>query len=203
MMATHHSSKLPPTWSPEQDRYTFQMWNRDVLLWSIANGDIEPHRQAALLLSQLRGGARELTRDIPTTVITQGTIYNGNQVDGFAFIMGILTERYGPIGEEQRLKVAKELMDFDRKPHEKIDDLLTRFEIVRHRANEVGNCQMSIDLLSYMLLRACRVTEQQFLMLTEPTGGRLPTTDAEYRNMYAALRRLGHVIENTHDNIAK
>ena len=65
------------------------MWHRDVLLWSIANGDIEPHRQAALLLSQLRGGARELTRDIPTDVILDGTVYQGNQVDGFSFIISI------------------------------------------------------------------------------------------------------------------
>ncbi|MFM7853595.1 MAG: hypothetical protein ACKO96_17155, partial [Flammeovirgaceae bacterium] len=79
------------------------------------------------------------------------------QVDGFSFIISVLSERYGPIGEEQRLKVAKEPMDFDRRPHEKIDDLVTRFDLIRNRAREVGNFQMSIDLLSYMLLRACRV----------------------------------------------
>ena len=75
LLITH--SKLPPTWSPEQDRYTFQMWQRDVLLWSIANGDIEPHRQAATLLTQLRGGARELTRDIPSQANLEGAVYNG------------------------------------------------------------------------------------------------------------------------------
>ena len=178
------------------------MWHRDVLLWSIANGDIEPHRQAALLLQQLRGGARELTRDIGTDIILDGTVYNGQQVHGWTFILSLLIERYGPIGEEQRLKVAKELMDFDRRPHEKIDDLVTRFDLVRTRAREVGNFQMSIDLLSYMLLRSARVTEQQFIQLTQPTDGRLPTTDAEYRNMIAALRRLGHILEHKKDNIA-
>ena len=39
-------------------------------------------------------------------------------------------------------------------------------------------------------------------MLTQPTDGRLPTTDVEYRNMISALRRLGHIIEHSRDNIA-
>ena len=53
-----------------------------------------------------------------------------------------------------------------------------------------------------MLLRACRVNDQQFLMLTQPTNGRLPNNEATYRNLFAALRRLGHVVEHHKDNIA-
>jgi hypothetical protein len=69
------------------------MFQRDVLLWSIANGDIEPHRQAALLLQQLKGGARDLTRDFPVNVILNGAVIDGNPVDAVIYIMRILADR--------------------------------------------------------------------------------------------------------------
>jgi len=197
------SSRNPPSWAPDMEpRYTFAMWQRDVLLWTIANSDLDPHRQAALLLQQLRGGARELTRDLPMNVIMNGALLNGVQVDGVTYIMNVLAERYGQLGEELRLKVIREFMDFDRKQQENIDDLLTRFEVVRHRATDIGNFDMSFEGISYMLLRACRVTDQQFIMLTQPTNGRLPNAEPEYRNLFGALRRLGHVLEHHQDNIA-
>ena len=201
--SSSNSSRVPPAWAPDMEpRYTFAMWQREVLLWTVANSDLEPHRQAALVLQQLRGGARELTRDLPVNVILNGAQLNGVQVDGMTYIMSVLAERYGQLGEELRLKVVKEFMDFDRKASESIDDLLTRFEIVRHRATDTGNFQMSFEGIAYMLLRACRVNDQQFLMLTQPTGGRLPNNEPEYRNLFGALRRLGHVIEHRPDNIA-
>ena len=100
-----------------------------------------------------------------------GALLNGNRVDGVTHVMNILAERYGQLGQELRLKVIKDFLDFDRKHHESIDDLLTRFEIAKTRATELGNFDMSIEGVAHMLLRACRVSDQQFTMLTQPTGG--------------------------------
>ena len=158
--------------------------HRDILLWTVANSDLEPHRQAALVLQQLRGGARELTRDLPVNVIMNGALLNGIQVDAVTYIMNLLAERYGQLGEELRLKVIKEFMDFDWKSHESIDELLTRFEIVRNRAMEMCNFNMSFEGISYMLLRSCRVTDQQFLMLTQPTNGRMMNLGIEICSLH-------------------
>ena len=61
---------------------------------------------------------------------------------------------------------------------------------------------MNFEGISYMLLKACQTTDQQFMKLTQPTGGHLPNTEPEYRALFGALRRLGHVIEHKQDNIA-
>ena len=66
--------------------------------------------------------------------------------------MNILAECYGQLGEELRLKVIKEFLDFDGKHHESIDDLVTRFEIVKTLATELRNFDMSTEGISYMLL---------------------------------------------------
>ena len=198
------AGRLPPVWAPDMEpRYTFGQWQRDVLLWSISNEDIEAHRQAAMLLQVLRGGARELTRDLPDNIILQGGMLNGVRVDGVTYIMNLLGERYGQLGEESRLRAIKDLMEFDRKPHERIDDLITRFEVTRQRAAEGGNLVMSVEGLTYKLLRACQVSDHQFMNLLLPTQGRLPQTDRELMNMFSALRRMGHVVEKSKDNIAQ
>ena len=196
--------RLPPVWAPDMEpRYTFGQWQRDVLLWTISNEDIEAHRQAAMLLQVLRGGARELTRDLPDNIILQGGMLNGIRVDGVTYIMNLLGERYGQLGEESRLRAIKDLMEFDRKPQERIDDLITRFEVTRQRAAEGGNLVMSVEGLTYKLLRACKVSDHQFMNLLLPTQGRLPQTDRELMNMFSALRRMGHVVERSKDNIAQ
>ena len=98
------SSRHPPAWGPSMEPgYLFAWWQRDVLLWSVANSDIDASRQAALLLQQLRGGARELTRDLPIEVITNGALLNGQQVDPVTYIMNVLAERFGQLGEELRI----------------------------------------------------------------------------------------------------
>ena len=200
----NHNHRFPPQWAPSMEpSYTFAMWQRDVLLWTIANGDIEPHRQAAMLLMQLRGGARELTRDMPDDIVLRGIMINGQRVDGMTYIMNILAERYAQLGEETRLKAIRELMEFDKRNNEKIDDLITRFEILRWRAAENGGFVMSVEGLSYMLMKSCRVNDQQFIQLLQPTQGRFPRNDAELRAMYGALRRMGHILERTTDNIAQ
>ena len=55
-----NASRQPPAWGPEMEMrgessYTFRKWSRDLLLWTTANNDLDPHRQAAVILSQLRG----------------------------------------------------------------------------------------------------------------------------------------------------
>jgi hypothetical protein len=128
---------------------------------------------------------------------------NGQRVDGMTYIMNLLGERYGQLGEESRLRAIKDLMEFDRRPQERIDDLITRFEVTRQRAAEGGNLVMSVEGLTYKLLRSCKVSDHQFMNLLLPTQGRLPQTDREHMNLFSALRRMGHVVEKSKDNIAQ
>jgi len=69
---------------------------------------------------------------------------------------------------------------------------MTRFEVLRNRALEIADFEMNFEMnlkrVSFMLLRACRVTDQQFIQLTRPTQGRLPADEAQYRQLFFALR---------------
>ena len=203
-----NASRQPPSWGPEMENrgdhsYTFRHWTRDLLLWTVANGDLEPHRQAAMILMQLRGAAQSLTREIPMDIILNGGIINGVQVDPPTYILNVLSERYAQLGEETRLKAMTDLMMFHKRGHERIDDLLTRFDVLRQRAVGQGGVAMSVEGLSWLLLRACQPNDQQLLMLLQDFRGRYPANEAELRQLYTSLRRMGHILEDNPDNIAK
>ena len=59
---------------------------------------------------------------------------NGVQLDPVSFLLHGLCARFAPLDEEGRLKAAQDLLTFHKKPHETIDSLLSRFEIVRAKA---------------------------------------------------------------------
>ena len=116
--------------------------------------------------------------------------------------MHALNERYAPLGEETRLSAMTDIFNFDRTPNETIDNLLTRFDITRNRAANDGGIGINIKGLTLFLLRACRVTDSQLLQLLIPFQGRYPNNDAEFTQLCAALRRMGHILEKQSGNIA-
>jgi hypothetical protein len=131
-----------------------------------------------------------------------GGIINGQQVDGVSYVLGILGDRYAQLGEETRLKTVTDLMTFHRRGNERIEELLTRFEILRQRASGEATMTMSIEGLSWLLLRACHVNDQQLLQLLADFRGRFPTNEVEMRTLYTSLRRMGHILERSTNNIA-
>ena len=202
------TSRLPPAWGPEMEHcgensITFRQWSRDLLLWTIANGDIEPRRQAAMILAQLQGGAKDLTREIPVDIIMDGGMINGRLVEPPTYILNLLAERYSQLGEESRLTAMTEIMQFNRRGNERVDDLLTRFDVVRQRAVGQGMLNLPCEGISWILLRACQPDDQQLLMLLQDFRGRYPANEAEYRLLVSALRRMGHILENNPGNIAQ
>lgn len=202
MFANHgHALRAPPAWGPEgESSYPFQQWTRDVMLWSIAS-DMEPARKAASVMLVLRGAAKEMTRQIPAQAVVDGGIVNGVAVDPLTYLMHALQERFGNLGEEIRVQAITELMSFSRKGHEPIDSLLVRFDSIRARAAEQGGAVVSVQGVTWILLRAIGITDQQLLQLLAPFNGLFPATEAEFSELKTLLRRMGHILERTPGNI--
>ena len=133
--------------------------------------DMDPGKQCAAIITQLGGAARTLARNMTFNDMTQGGVVGGQQQDPVTFLLTHLAQNFAPLGEESRLRYVNDLMNFDRKPNEGIDSLLARFMTVRFRAQQgAGNPQagMSWEQYTHILLRACRVNQQQFVQLLQP-----------------------------------
>ena len=61
---------------------------------------------------------------------------------------------------------------------------------------------MNVQTVTEILLKACRLSPDQLMRRLEPTNGLPPANDQEYTNLCTRLRRMGHIIEGHHGNIA-
>ena len=194
--------RLPPRWDPSMEQsLPFRTWMQDLMLWTICT-DMEPHQQCAAIISQLGGAARELARNITPQEVYNGGMINGVQLDPVSFLLHGLQMRFAPLDEETRLRATQDLLAFARRPGESIDALISRFELTRARARNEGGGTLGVETASLLLLRACGVNTQQFQVLTQPFGLRLPTTEAELAQMCHHLRRMGHIVERHPQSIA-
>ena len=194
--------RIPPAWSPDMaHRYPFRHWAQDVLTWSIA-AEGDPSRKAALLTMSLKGTAYEFCRTIPPMTLIHGGAINGHHVDPLTYIMHALAERFADLGEELRLTSITDLFNFSRQGNERIDELITRFDLIRQRSFDLGQLTMSITGLAYILLRACEVNDSELLQLLLPLQGRFPNDEQEFQVLKTQLRRMGHIVEHSPGNIA-
>ena len=137
------------------------------MVWSTF-ADVEPARKCAAVILQLRGGAAEFVQDLPVQATMYRGMVNGVQIDSMTYLMRALGERYAQLGEEVRLEAITELLSFERRRDERMDDLLTRFDSARQRANDQGQLAVSIHGISWLLLRAVGVNDQEMLTLLQP-----------------------------------
>jgi len=104
----------------------------------------------------------------PPMALVHGGAINGRQVDPLTYIMHALAERFADLGEELRLTSITDLFNFARPGNERIDELITRFDLIRQRSFDLGQLTMSVTGLAYILLRACEVSDSQLMQLLLP-----------------------------------
>ena len=128
--------RIPPAWDPANEHnYSYRAYMTDLSIWTLLT-DLQPHQQAAAIIMRLQGTAREFARMIQPQEIMHGGIQNGVHVDPVTYILAGLHARFSPLEEESRLSAMTEMMAFARKPGESINAVLSRYEIVRHRASD-------------------------------------------------------------------
>ena len=84
---------------------------------------------------------------------------------------------------------------------ENVNSLLARYETVRQRAALEGQFVMTVPGCSLQIIRACGMGPQHLFILLQPFQGKLPQTDAQFRELCTQLRRYGHIVENAPGNI--
>ena len=195
--------RTPPAWNPSMEStYPFRDYSRDLMLWSLAT-DLQPHQQASAAVLRLSGQARDVAREMTPDELVNGGDVNGVHLDPLAFLIRGLQVRFAPLGEETALRSITELMSFNRLASERIDELVSRFETLRHRALAQGGFTMSMPGYAMSLLRACGVNNEQLLQVLAPIGGRLPQNQDELHQMQGYLRRMGHILEAFPNNVAQ
>ena len=99
---------------------------------------MDKNEQAAAIILELGGPARDLFREFTHQDYVNGGVIAGQQVGPVTFIIASLAQTFAPLSEEVRLQALNELMTLHRRPGERIDELQSRFRVLRHRAQSQG-----------------------------------------------------------------
>ena len=114
----------------------------------------------------------------------------GRRMGPVSYILAGLAMRYGQLGDESRLQAITEFQCFHKYPGERIDEFLSRFNVVRIRAEQDGGFHQSIELHALQLMRSMNLNPQQFSTFLTPFGLRLPNTVREFEELQSHMRRI-------------
>ena len=155
---------------------------------NVASSRMSSTAQAAAIQLGLQGVAHEVAMSIPPAVITHWAIINNVPTDLVTYLLYILANRFEALEDERIMQSGTAVMDFTRKPNERVDTLLTRFDLARYNTENVGAGLHNYPLLTTVLLRALEPTGEQLIQLLQPIGGHMPTTQQEYDALVFRLR---------------
>eukprot|EP00971_Amphidinium_carterae_P024626 485616-Amphidinium_carterae.1 len=164
--------------------YPFRFWMLDVILWSIST-DVAEARQGPLLVMSLGGTARAMAREIAPNILMGGgdiDLDDGSgiqRVTGLVYVLVGLSKRFGPLSEETNVSALADLYGFTRQSHESTDELLARFEVVRHRAQHHSGVALQASQVAWLLLHALRIPPENWVQLLAPFQGQLPRNEPE------------------------
>eukprot|EP00974_Lingulodinium_polyedra_P034906 3353471-Lingulodinium_polyedra.AAC.1 len=96
-----------------------------------------PNQQAAALQLGLSRVAREFALTIPPAAITNGAVINGVNTDPVTYLLYVLASRFEALEDERAFQLGSPLLEFVARPGERIDSVLTRFDMARHEAGSV------------------------------------------------------------------
>ena len=144
------TSKIPPGCDPERKHsFSFADWKRELQNWTLYC-ETPVQAQGPALIAQLGGLAREVAFEVPTWQLTVGDnldFGDGRGVihrAGLDILVHILTNRFDALELETQMNAMQQYQSFQRKSNEDIDTALARWELLKKRASERGQFQMSI-----------------------------------------------------------
>ena len=189
--------KVPPSWSVERNHvYSLRSWISDLVLWSSAT-EIDPARQGPITALQVQGSAKELVRELTPMQLRDGDVdqMTGQHVTGLTLLVTVLARRYAPLEAENCTRSISEFLQFRRAPNESIDNVLVRYDILRHRAQQRAGFAINVTGLSWLLLQSLQLSSESWDRLLSPLGGNMPNNEQEFGELTERVRRLFHLKE--------
>ena len=157
------NSKTPPPWSPDHAyHYPFRKYAKDLILWSLST-DVPTNQQAPAAVLQLSGEARSLADELDVQALINGAVEDHGDGQGATYKAGLailifrLGERFSELEVEYTIRVITEFMHFSRQAGESIDQALTRFDILNHRADTTAQLGIPPAFLAYQMLMSLHI----------------------------------------------
>ena len=188
--------KKPPRWNTAwESKYPFRTWIQDVTLWASGATDLDEGAIGPNIVLQLSGEARNVAREIDADVLINGRWDNGRAIAGWQILLNTLTARFGQLQQETVISSLSDFFGFTRHQGESIDEVLSRFDIARYKAEQQGGLRLNEVGLSWMVLKTLNIPVGAWPTLLAQHLGNLPNNAAQFQEFLAYVRRNGHLHE--------
>jgi hypothetical protein len=206
----HCTTKNPPKWSNEWGtEYPYETWEKDVLRWCRGGTELQEHQLGSAIALGLGGDARNYARELDDDLLVKGRPGGADpltgitvMIPGYLCLLESLRNKFAMLPQEQMIQSITHFLQFTRQQGESTDQAISRYEILRYRAETLGKIQLNEVALSWLLLTALRVPVSSWSILLYPFTGNLPTTPAEFTNFTQYLRRNGHLYDRNNNSLA-
>ena len=169
-----------PPWGPEGS-VPFREWTRQLYPWlNLTSGRYTASNQAAAIQRGVTGAAQTLLIRVPPQFIQNGAIINGMQTDPITFLLYLLGNRWENTEDERIITDGNALLDFVVHPHEKFDAIITRWDIARKTAEDVGNGMNNFHMLTWWLFRKLHLKAETVVDILRDLDGKMPRTEEQY-----------------------
>ena len=203
--AMQSTSKVPPYWEPSLERrgYPMRTWMQDIGIWATAT-ELQEEQIAGVVVQRIGGVARDMLREMPLELLRNGRDEVGADgvtvvhVTGLEVVIRGLSRRFGQDELDAHVQSAVELLTFRRLSGETIDNVLSRYELVRNKALATQSMQLGVGVMSWLLLTHLEIPKAAWTTLLLRTDGRLPANDGEFRALLDQIKRQAHLMERTH-----
>ncbi len=174
-----------PSWDPA-GQVPFRTWINEVHAWlNVTSSRLTLSAQATAIQRGLRGNARRLAMATPPAAIAMGAAINGVNTDPVTYLLHQIANRYSELEDERTMTMGRAIVDFRRRPDERIDDLLARFDLARADAASVGADLNNVFLHTTYLLQIVGVSTQEVVQIAA-------ASQCIHAPAPAAVRCLGH-----------
>ena len=142
-----------------------------------------------------------LADELDVTSLIQGAVedhYDGlglQPKSGIQILIHRLGQRFGELEVELTIRAIIEFMNFYRTPSESIDQALSRFDILYHRASTIAGLELPAVGLAYLMLRALHIDPSEWPVLFMPWGGAFPNTAQHLNQLKTGIRQQAHMME--------
>ena len=163
-------------------------------MWSLVT-DRQQHQQGPAVVFQLSGTAREVCREVDADRIAHGgNVGQAKFLSGLGVILRALTRKFGELEYETNIITMHTLLHFTQGQGETIDQTLSRFDVVRHRAANHGGLEPGPSGAAYLLMNALKIPPGMWASFLQPIEGRLPETEDQLNELLGYIRRQSHLI---------
>ena len=125
----NNPTNAAPGWDPAGD-IPFSEWMLVLTAWlNLTSGRMSSTQQASAIQLAVRGIARRFALNIPPSAITYGAVINGIPTDPVTYVLYLLSNRFEQLEDERTMRYGAQVLDFQARPGERIDQILLRFDM--------------------------------------------------------------------------